>query len=253
MAPKKGGHARARAVLSGGSARVCEGGRRAWNAVVRRAQNRTWMNRKYLIRLLNRAETPKRKGKRRKRGAKYGAAVVTALVQVWDIFEQPCGERLASVLRCETDRLRRLGELRCSEETAEKLKMISASTIDRLWRREKRARLLRRNGNPGVQRLIHQKVPVKVAADWDTSEIGNVQVDFAAHCGRPTGGDYVHTISIVDVATNWWGRTGVAVRSQHATRDGLDQIGPRFPVANTVVSPDSTAPLEEVPKVAHLN
>src|SRR3954469_21068008 len=92
------------------------------------AQKRTGMNRKYLIRLLNRAETPKRKGKRRKRGAEDGAAVVTALGEVWDIFEQPCGERLASVLRCETDRLRRLGELRCSEETAEKLKTVSAST-----------------------------------------------------------------------------------------------------------------------------
>jgi hypothetical protein len=55
-----------------------------------------------------------------------------------------------------------------------------------------------------VQRLIYRKVPVKVAADWDTSEIGNVQVDFVAHCGRSTGGDYIHTISAVDIATNWW-------------------------------------------------
>ena len=113
---------------------------------------------------------------------------MTALVEVWEMFEQPWGERLASVLRCETDRLRRLGELRCSEETAEKLKTISASTIDRLLRREKRVRLLRRNRNPGARRLIQQKVPVKVAAEWDTSEIGNVQVDFVAHCGRSTGG-----------------------------------------------------------------
>jgi Integrase core domain len=207
------------------------------------AQKRTGMNRKYLIRLLNRAETPKGKGKRRKRGAEYGAAVVTALVEVWDIFEQPCGERLASVLRCETDRLRRLGELRCSEETAEKLKTISASTIDRLLRREKRVRLLRRNRNPGAQRLIHQKVPVKVAAEWDTSEIGNVQVDFVAHCGRSTGGDYVHTISTVDIATSWWEGQAIAVRSQHATKDGLDQIRPRFPFPIRELHPDNDSAL----------
>src|SRR3954449_4649054 len=168
------------------------------------AQKRTGMNRKYLIRLLNRAETPKRKGKRRKRGAEYGAAVVTALVEVWDIFEQPCGQRLAVVLREQVDRLRQLGELLCSEAVAAQLKTISASTIDRLLGREKRVRMLRRNRNPNVQRLIYQKVPVKVAAEWDTNEIGNLQVDFVAHCGRSTGGDYIYTLSAVDIATNWW-------------------------------------------------
>jgi hypothetical protein len=207
------------------------------------ALKRTGMNRKYLIRLLNRAERPKPKVQRRHRGAEYGDAVVTALVEVWDMFEQPCGARLAAVLRSETDRLIRLGELRCSEETAEKLKAISASTIDRLLRREKRVRLLRRNRNPGVQRLIHQKVPVKVAADWDTSEVGNIQVDFVAHCGRSTGGDYVHTLSAVDIATNWWEGQAVAVRSQHATKDGLDQIRPRFPFRILELHPDNDSAL----------
>lgn len=172
------------------------------------AQERTGMNRKYLIRVLNGPEKAKKRAHRSKRRPEYGAAVQTALVQVWDIFEQPCGERLVAVLQKETDRLRKLGELRSTNETAEKLKTISASTIDRLLRREKRVRRLRRNRNPGVQRLIHQKVPVKVAAEWDTRQVGNIQVDFVAHCGRSTGGDYVHTLSAVDIATNWVGGTG---------------------------------------------
>ena len=36
--------------------------------------------------------------RRRRRKATYGAAVVTALVEMWDIFEQPCGQRLAPIL-----------------------------------------------------------------------------------------------------------------------------------------------------------
>src|SRR3954452_1903836 len=119
------------------------------------AQKRTGYNRKYLIRVLNREPRPELlKRRRRKRKAEYGAAVVTALVEVWDIFEQPCGERLASVLRCEKDRLRRLGELRCSEGKAGKLKTISASKIAPPSRREKRVRLLRPTRNPGAQRLL---------------------------------------------------------------------------------------------------
>jgi hypothetical protein len=39
--------------------------------------------------------------------------VVTVLVEIWDIFEQPCGQRMVAVLRSELDRLRKLGELRC--------------------------------------------------------------------------------------------------------------------------------------------
>jgi hypothetical protein len=206
------------------------------------AEKRTGLNRKYLIRVLNQPHQ-QRRGKQRKRRAEYGAAVVTALVEVWDIFEQPCGQRMVAVLSSELDRLRKLGELRCSDPIAKQLKQISASTIDRLLRREKRIRQLRRNRNPNVQRLIYQKVPVKVASDWDTSEIGNVQVDFVAHCGRSTGGDYIHTISAVDIATNWWEGQAIAVRSQRAAKEGLSQMQPRFPFRICELHPDNDSAL----------
>ena len=208
------------------------------------AQKRTGYNRKYLIRVLNDEPRPQlaRSGRRRRK-ASYGAAVVTALVRVWDIFEQPCGQRLVPVLREQVDRLRQRGELGCSERVAAQLCEISASTIDRLLRREKRVRHLRRNRNPNVQRLIYQKVPVKVAADWDTSEIGNVQVDFVAHCGRSTGGDYIYTISAVDIATNWWEGQAIPVRSQYATREGLNQMRPRFPFRVRELHPDNDSAL----------
>jgi hypothetical protein len=186
---------------------------------------------------------PQREGRRRKRRAEYGAAVVTALVEIWDIFEQPCGQRLVAVLRTELDRLRRLGEVRCTEAVAAQLKKISGSTIDRLLAREKRVRHLRQNRNPNAQRLIYQKVPVRVAADWDTSEIGNVQVDFVAHCGRSSGGDYIHTISTVDIATNWWEGEAIAVRSQQASKEGLSQIQARFPFRIRELHPDNDAAL----------
>ena len=208
------------------------------------AQKRTGMNRKYLIRLFNRRARPRAVGKRpRKRQAEYGAALTTALIQMWDIFEQPCGQRLAPALRSEVDRLRRLGELRCSDAAGEQLKEISPSTIDRLLRREKGVRMLRRNRNPNVQRLIYEKVPVKVAAEWDTEEIGNLQVDFVLHCGRSTGGDYISTISAVDIATNWWEGQAITVRSQHATKEALEQMRPRFPFRIREVHPDNDSAL----------
>ena len=207
------------------------------------AEKRTGLHRKYLIRVLNHRLPASKPQKRRKRRAAYGAAVVSALVEIWDIFEQPCGQRLVAVLHSELGRLRKLGEVRCSEAVAGQLGEISASTIDRLLRREKRVRHLRRNRNPNVQRLIYQKVPVKVAADWDTRELGNVQVDFVAHCGRSTGGDYIHTISAVDIASNWWEGQAIRVRSQQAAKEGLSQMQPRFPFRIRELHPDNDSAL----------
>jgi len=94
-----------------------------------------------------------------------------------------------------------------------------------------------------VQRLIYQKVPVKVAAEWDTSEVGNVQIDFVAHCGRSTGGDYIHTLSTVDIATNWWEGQAIAVRSQRAAKEGLSQIRDRVPFRIRELHPDNDSAL----------
>jgi len=51
--------------------------------------------------------------------------------------------------------------------------------------------------------LLYQKIPVKVAAEWDTDEVGNLQVDYVEHCGRSSGGQFLHTVSVVDVASGW--------------------------------------------------
>ena len=85
------------------------------------ARRRTRLNRKVLIRKLAHPAPPKRNEEEAGRKASYGAEVVTALVQVWEIFDFPCGQRLAPGLREEVGRLRTSGELRCSDEVAGKL------------------------------------------------------------------------------------------------------------------------------------
>jgi hypothetical protein len=100
------------------------------------AGKRTGLNRKYLIGILNHPVSPPTT-RRRKRRAEYGSAAATALIAMWDIFEQPCGQRMTTVLVSEVDRLRRLGEVVCSDQVSAQLKKMSASTIDRLLRRKK--------------------------------------------------------------------------------------------------------------------
>jgi len=51
--------------------------------------------------------------------------VKAALAKVWEIFDYPCGQRLAPLLKTEVDRLRQLEEIVIPNEVREKLKRIS--------------------------------------------------------------------------------------------------------------------------------
>ena len=63
------------------------------------ARKRTKLNRKVLIRKLVRVAAAVGKGKRRVRGTRYGVALKTPLAQIWELFDFPCGLRLARILR----------------------------------------------------------------------------------------------------------------------------------------------------------
>ena len=213
-------------------------GKRAKTRLLNEAKKRTGLKRKVLIRKL--AHPPKADpGKRGPRKATYGADVVTALVKVWEIFDYPCGQRLAPGLREQLDRLIAAGELRCSAEVADKLKRISPKSIDRLLAREKRVQGLRQNRNPSAHPLLYQKIPVKVAAEWDTHQVGNLQVDYVLHSGRSVAGEFLHTISAVDIATGWWEGEPILRRTQEATRDGMDRMRKRLPFRVREIHPDN--------------
>lgn len=203
------------------------------------ARRRTHLNRKVLIRKLGHPAPVRERKKRGPRQRVYGAEVQCALIRAWEIFDFPCGQRLAPALRQEVGRLRRQGELRCSEAVAEKLERISARTIDRLLSRERRVRCLRRGRRASVHPLLYQKIPVKVASEWDTTEVGNVQLDYVGHCGRSTGGEYLHTLSAADIARGWWEGEPILGRSQKVTQEGLDEIRRRLPFRLLEIHPDN--------------
>jgi len=67
----------------------------------------THQNRKYVISKINSSfsSTPRR---RKKRKQIYDGHVKVALAKVWEIFDYPCGQRLAPLLKTEVSRLRKL-------------------------------------------------------------------------------------------------------------------------------------------------
>lgn len=207
------------------------------------AQKRTGLNRKVLIRKLAHPAPMKGDRRTRRRSKTYGAEVKAPLVRVWEMFDYPCGQRLAAILRAQVDRLRSLGELRCSDRVAELLKQASPKTLDRLLAHERQVRRLKRPRRAPIHPLLYQRVPVKLPNEWDREQEGNLQIDFVVHCGRSLAGEFVHTFSAADIATGWWEGEPQMGRSQQASETSFDAVRERVPFRIREIHPDNDSAL----------
>lgn len=215
------------------------GNKKQKTRLLNEARKRTKLNRKVLIRKLTRIPAGAAKPKRRARATTYGVELRTPLIHVWELFDFPCGQRLAPVLREQTERLRASGGLKCSDAVAERLREISPKTIDRLLKREREVRCLKQHRRPPVHPLLYQRVPVKTSAEWDRQEVGNLQLDYVLHCGTSTAGEYLLTLSATDIATGWWEGSVQLGRSQQATQVRWESIRRRLPFRVREVHPDN--------------
>ncbi len=197
----------------------------------------THQNRKYIIRKIRSSISlvPKRRGGKE---VIYDGYVKVALAKLWDIFDEPCGQRLAPLLKTEVDRLRQLEEIFISSEVRDKLKRISPRTIDRALRRQKEALHLNRKYRQKRNPLIYQKIPVK-AGGWDRSLPGQLQVDLVEHCGQSASGLYGNTVSVAEIAFGWWEGEAVLGKGQEASFDALKRIRERSPFDWVHVHPDN--------------
>lgn len=180
------------------------------------------------------------KEQRKKRKEKYGGYVKTALVEIWKIFDKPCGQRLQTSIRDELDRLIQLEEIRCSEDTRNKLMEMSSATIDRKLRHEKEVlRLNLKHATKKKDMVLLNKVPVKTSVDLDREIVGNIQLDCVEHCGESASGQYANTLTSVDIFSGWWEGEAFLGKGQERTLIGIDMARKRFSCQWKEIHPDN--------------
>lgn len=194
----------------------------------------TGQNRKYIIHKIWHPGTPKR----RKRKASYDGLVIQALIKIWEIFDYPCSQRLAPLLKIEVDRLMSFGELEISEETAKKLKRISPKTIDRKLKPTKESLHLKRKYHKKNHPWLYHQIPVR-GNDWDRSRLGQEQIDLVEHCGSSAAGEFVYTLCVTDVSSGWWEGQAVMGRGQAGVLQALDKARNRTPFNWKEIHPDN--------------
>lgn len=194
------------------------------------AKKRTNLERKYLIKKLKpKSNLDKLPEERKRRKSYYDNQVKTALAKCWQIFDYPCGQRLEPLLKTETDRLRKLGELVCSEEAAAKLKTISFRTIDEKLKHQKEVERQKRKYHKKIHPLLYQKIPVKISDEQDRTKPGNMQIDLVEHCGASAAGEYLNSLSATDISSGWWEGEAVMGRGQERTQTAVDKARKQCP------------------------
>lgn len=194
-------------------------------------------HRKHAVRLLN-SHNRKTLQSRPHGRRVYDEAVKDALIVLWEAADRICGKRLTAILPLLVEAVERKGHLSLDSEVRDRLLCMSASTIDRLLasvRRQAKEKKKRRN----APKKAGKQVPVRTFCDWTEPALGELEIDFVAHCGRRMSGVFIHSLVATDVCSGWTEEIPLLAREQSLAVEGLDVIFAQFPVPVVSINSDN--------------
>jgi hypothetical protein len=183
----------------------------------------TGYHRKYAIRLLKHGR-PRRSNKKHGLQKMYQGEVVVALEQIWEVCGRICSKRLHPFLPEMVKVLERCGELQLSEQTKILLLQMSRSTIDRCLGPARFEHPLHGLSTTKPGSLLKKAIPVRTFTPWDEDQPGFLEIDLVAHCGGTTEGQYLYTLTCVDLSTGWIECLPVRQRTQKAVFEAVQAM-----------------------------
>jgi hypothetical protein len=159
----------------------------------------------------------------------YDEAVLTVLREVWKIMDYICGKRLQPVLWETVERLEKFCEITLDDETREKLRSISAATIDRLLGEERKKHQLKGRARTRPGSLLKKQIPIRTFSEWDEKKPGFAEMDLVAHDGGLSFGDFLQTLNVTDVYSGWCEMRAVRNKAQVWVFAAFKDIRARLP------------------------
>lgn len=160
---------------------------------------------------------------KRLRGSSY-EEVKKPLIMIWHIYGYPCGKRLRPILSEAVSKLKAFGEIVIDKETEDKLSRISASTIDRLLRNEKKKYELKGRSHTKPGTLLKNQIPIRTFAEWDEQRVGFLEIDLVGHEGGDPRGEFIQTLTAVDILTGWTEIYAVKNKAQRWVFEAIDEM-----------------------------
>src|ERR1700738_5222230 len=182
----------------------------------------TGYHRKHAIRLLR--EEPAAVKVTRERNRLYDEAVHQALTVLWEAADRVCGKRLKALIPKLVDAMERHGHLDLDPVIKAKLFEVSAATIDRMLANARLQIDGQRKRRTGVGSAIRRSIPVRTFADWRDPPPGFFEIDMVEHCGgSKTDGEFVHTLTLTDIASGWTECVAMRTRNQMLVIEALEK------------------------------
>ncbi|MCY4365684.1 MAG: hypothetical protein OXE17_05600 [Chloroflexi bacterium] len=218
--------------------RYIHGDRKEKSRLLDEALQVTSLHRKALIRALR---TPPRltAGGKAGRPKRYGLEAATALKTLWEASDRVCAKRLQPFLPELLGALERHGELVLEQEVRDQVCAISAATIDRLLRTYRLPELRRPFSTTRPGTLLKAAIPIRTFTEWNEHQPCFLEIDLVAHCGESTEGQYLNTLSAVDIATGWVACRGVLGKGQQRVGGAIHHIGQNLSFSQRVIDSDN--------------
>lgn len=198
----------------------------------------TGYHRKYATRILKHGR-PRQSGKKHGFHKVYQGEVVVALEQIWEVCGRICSKRLHPFLPEMVKVLERCGELHLSAEIERLLLQMSSATIDRCLgpARFKHPAHGLSTTKPGS--LLKKAIPVRTFTAWDEDHPGFLEIDLVAHCGGTSEGQYLFTLTCVDLSTGWIECLAVHQRTQQAVFEAIQTMRTYLPFSLLGIDSDN--------------
>jgi len=195
----------------------------------------TGYNRKHAIALLN---SEAKQPKARTRRPKYGPQVVQALITLWKAANRICSRRLIPFLPTLIESLERFGHVHLDLEVKQLLLSLSPATMDRLLKPERKKYGKRKSTTkPGY--LLKKHIPIRTYSDWNDLRPGFLEIDLVAHGGESASGQFLHTLTMTDIASTWTECYALIGKSEAGVLAALDEAQKILPFSILGIDSDN--------------
>lgn len=186
-----------------------------------------------------RLTTSKRARKAGGRPRVYDKQAQRAVVNLWRRFGYVCGKRLVPLIRQSIDDIRDDPFLKATEQLCGLLAQISAASIDRLLREERKKYLLKGHSYTKTRGGLYDLIPVRTFGEWIDVPPGHVQMDTVGHDGGYGSADCAFSLCVTDVCLGWTEKRALQNRAAKWVIGALDEIREAVPFPIVHMHPDN--------------
>lgn len=125
--------------------------------------------------------------------------------------------------------LERCGELHLSADVQTLLLSMSRPTIDRYLGTARRQARPRGLSITKPATYLKKAIPVRTYTPWDEQKPGFLELDLVAHCGETNEGQFVSTLTRVDICTGWIECLAILPHTKQTVFDAIKVMRIRLP------------------------